>query len=302
MDHRLDGPKRHLNFEEQVQIAAEEYADYLVSEDIYGNSHDMAKKPLDPARQRERRRNMKKPKMKDPNTVIEERLTGAPVNAVSRYYYWSNSVTLPDMKPIHQYFGQTEKRNRFSLEHVRQEDLEMRRSVPIKYDERANHYNSEYEFIGDAYAAYLDGSISSGKSSYGQLTSWSTHQVSDHFYFSEIVIEKIASQAVYDVDGILALAGEISKNPFTDVRGQAAEAKINQNGVIINLRVVLAYGVNGREVFREIRNNVSNQIKAMTDLDVDAVHIEVVDIMTREEFNTRYESQASDIQKQQLAK
>lgn len=120
--------------------------------------------------------------------------------------------------------------------------------------------------------------------------------VQDSFHFSEEVIEKIAAQAVRDIKGVLALSGNMCDRSYLDEA--VVEAHMNDGKLVIDLNVVLAYGVNGREVLKDIKDNVCKQIEAMTGLSVDAVHIEVVDIMSREEFYAHYESQAPEIQHQ----
>lgn len=290
--------------------------------------------------------------------AVEERLSGTPVDAAGRYYYWSDGVMPPEMTPSRNHYGAEPHPSltpvhRQHYDTVRYGDMEARRAIPVRYDGGSSDYSSEYGAVSDAYYHYLqdrnrgryqyDGDYfpnyyetDYGINAYDRYynpqqyqeptlshsdfyryrrprpqtidADWSVVEprrkkrderpVQDSFHFSEEVIEKIAAQAVYDVDGVLALSGNMADSSLLEE--PAAEAHLNDDKVVIDLNVVLAYGINGRDVLREVKDNVCEQIQAMTGLSVDAVHIEVVDIMAREEFNARYDSQAPELQRQQI--
>ncbi len=289
--------------------------------------------------------------------AVEERLSGTPVDAAGRYYYWSDGNMPPDMTPTRGHYGAEPHAalspvRRQHYDTVRYGDMEARRAIPVRYDGGASDYSSEYGAVSDAYYHYLqerdraryqyenDYFPNYYETDYGVNVydryynpqqyhqeapmshidayryrrpqtidaDWSVVEprrqkrddrpAQDSFHFSEEVIEKIATQAVYDVDGVLALSGNMSDSSL--LGESAAEAHMNDDKLVIDLNVVLAYGINGREVLRDVKDNVCEQIQAMTGLSVDAVHIEVVDIMPREEFNARYTSQAPELQRQQI--
>ena len=242
---------------------------------------------------------------RDPYDAPEERLRG---QALDRYYYWGSGVMPPQMQ---QNPGRYMRHPSY-YRPLRVDDYETQVSVPVRYDYVTNQYDSEYGDVSDLYAAYMENrDVNEYRRRRGVSVprlrrdvfrpKEETKRREDTFTFSEKVLEKIAAQAVRDVDGVLAMAGDVSNSIFERFTQQSTKAEVVDEGVRIDLRVVLAYGVNGKEVFKQVVEHITKQIQSMTDLSVDAIHIEVVDIMDRDEFNAQYQSQAPDVQATQRA-
>ncbi|MFP5522153.1 hypothetical protein [Peptococcus simiae] len=111
------------------------------------------------------------------------------------------------------------------------------------------------------------------------------------FSLSREALQKVFAQAVADIDGLLALDGQMAGTEAGQAAGQ----------VDLNLQAVLAYGAKGREIFRALSDSLDAALQDQAGLSVHTCHVEVVDIMVREDFNDRYQSQAPDKQKDQRA-
>lgn len=117
------------------------------------------------------------------------------------------------------------------------------------------------------------------------------------------VVAKIARIAVNSVDGILEMKGNIadsigsffgsneSKNAGVDVEVGEREAKIN-------LDVIIEYGKNARQMFNDIQRVVGQNVKEMTGLDVVTVNVDVVDVLTKQEYAEKQQKAREDDKKQ----
>lgn len=112
----------------------------------------------------------------------------------------------------------------------------------------------------------------------------------DTYMFSNLVLEKIAGIAAREIDGVLALKGNIVANltsSFIDrspnpTRGVSVE--VGEENVIVNLKMILEYGAPAPDIFKVLRARIAEQIHTMTGLTLVELHVEVVDVMTFEEF------------------
>lgn len=236
---------------------------------------------------------------RDPYESGEERMSG---QALERYYYWSDGIMPPHMQQTQGAYMRPQKPYR----PLQVDNYEMNSAIPARYDYVTSQYDSEYGDVSDLYGAYLENrdlneyrrhrGINAPRPRFQHFEAPKPQRNKDTFTFSEKVLEKIAAQAVRDVSGILAMAGDVSDSLFDRFKNAGPRAEVVDEGVRLELKVVLAYGVNGKEVFKEVVDNITKQIQEMTDMTIDAIHIEVVDIMDRDEFYQQYASQASEAQ------
>ncbi len=112
----------------------------------------------------------------------------------------------------------------------------------------------------------------------------------DSFTFADHVIEKIAGIAAREIKGILALKGSfisnvtggIMDNSGDPTRGVSVE--VGDNAVVVSLKMIVEYGAPAPEIFKQLRQHVGQQLSVMTGLNLVELNVEVVDVMTREEF------------------
>ncbi len=286
---------------------------------------------------------------RDVQEAQNERLKGTPVDARSRYLYYSEGSMPPSMyAPLGRYDARRAGRPR-AQDRTSYGQYDARHSSVYGALDKRALYDNEYTAVSDAYARYLrsegrgdgayvntvDGGRPQGRKDayddyYDHLDYDAVHATTydsaydaydryfdensgwqwtdsydtdlekeyknreeDSFQFTEKVLAKIAAQAVQDVEGVLAMCGNMNRCSLDG--DMDVSAYVRQNNVVVDVKVVLAYGLNGLEALKKVRQNIHDQIKAMTGMSVEAVHIDVVDIMPREDFYARYDSQAGEI-------
>lgn len=103
------------------------------------------------------------------------------------------------------------------------------------------------------------------------------------------VVAKIARIAVNNVDGILEMKGNIADSigsffGSNDSKNAGVNVEVGEREAKINLDVIIEYGKNARQIFNDIQRTVGSNVKEMTGLDVVTVNVDVVDVLTREEY------------------
>ncbi|MDO5047642.1 MAG: Asp23/Gls24 family envelope stress response protein [Anaerococcus sp.] len=105
------------------------------------------------------------------------------------------------------------------------------------------------------------------------------------------VVAKIARIAIKNIDGILEMKGNIADSIgsfFSGGREEASTAgvsvEVGEKEAKVNLDVIIEYGKNATRIFNEIKKVVKANIKEMTGLDVVTINVNVVDVMTRKEY------------------
>jgi len=109
------------------------------------------------------------------------------------------------------------------------------------------------------------------------------------------VVAKIARIAVNNIDGILEMKGNIADSigsffGSNDRKTAGVNVEVGEREAKINLDVIIEYGKNARQIFNDIQRIVSTNVKEMTGLDVVNVNVDVVDVLTREEYAEKQQS------------
>lgn len=109
------------------------------------------------------------------------------------------------------------------------------------------------------------------------------------------VVAKIARIAVNNIDGILEMKGNIADSigsffGSNDRKTAGVNVEVGEREAKINLDVIIEYGKNARQIFNDIQRIVSANVKEMTGLDVVTVNVDVVDVLTREEYTEKQQS------------
>jgi uncharacterized alkaline shock family protein YloU len=117
--------------------------------------------------------------------------------------------------------------------------------------------------------------------------------------FDDQVIKKIAGIAVSDIPGILGLSGNALTNltdKFTNGSNptKGVNAEVGTKQVAIDLDVIGEYGKNIAEVFAEATKKVSEAVKNMTGLDMIEFNMNVDDVMTKAEYEEKFENKKKD--------
>lgn len=109
--------------------------------------------------------------------------------------------------------------------------------------------------------------------------------------FEDQVIEKIASIACNEVQGVLDMKGGFFSGVQEQFGGRdmtkGVSASVGEKETTIDLSIILEYGQSAPRVFEELKENVGQNISQMTGLKVMEVNVKVEDVMTRKEFEQK---------------
>lgn len=103
------------------------------------------------------------------------------------------------------------------------------------------------------------------------------------------VLAKITKKVVTKVDGVLDLQGGILNSitsTFSNEQESTSGISINQSNdtCLVELSMILEYGKKANEVFKEVDRLVKKEVYELTGVKVQAVKLEIVDLLTKEEF------------------
>lgn len=106
------------------------------------------------------------------------------------------------------------------------------------------------------------------------------------------VVEKIASRGANEIDGVLDMKGNvlsmIQEGLGGSDRSKGVDADvIDEDNATVELSVIMEYGKSAPEVFDEIKRVVEDDINKMTGLNVAELVVNVVDVMTKDEFDQK---------------
>ncbi|MCW6701242.1 Asp23/Gls24 family envelope stress response protein [Anaerococcus sp. NML200537] len=107
---------------------------------------------------------------------------------------------------------------------------------------------------------------------------------------SDKVLAKITKKVVDKVDGVLDLQGGLLNSitsSFTNKEEESTSGiSINQEErqCIVEASLILEYGKKAALVFKEIDSLIKQEIYELTGIKVAAVKVDIVDVLTKEEF------------------
>lgn len=116
--------------------------------------------------------------------------------------------------------------------------------------------------------------------------------------FDNSVIEKIASIASSEVEGVLDLQGGVFTG-FQERFGsgdltKGVDANVGEKEAALDIKIIVEYGKSAPKIFEKIKQIVSQQVNLMTGLDVVEVNVNVKDVMTRKEYEQKNRSNNED--------
>ncbi|WP_296114077.1 Asp23/Gls24 family envelope stress response protein [uncultured Anaerococcus sp.] len=109
---------------------------------------------------------------------------------------------------------------------------------------------------------------------------------------SDKVLAKITKKVVDKVDGVLDLQGGILNSitsSFSNNEESTAGISVNQEEAtcLVEASLILEYGKKAANVFKEIDTLVKKEVFDLTGVKVQAVKVDIIDVLTKEEFNKR---------------
>lgn len=115
--------------------------------------------------------------------------------------------------------------------------------------------------------------------------------------FDKSAIEKIASVAASQVDGVLDLKGGvltgIQETFGTTDMTKGVSAEIGEKEAAFDINVIIEYGKSAPIVYENIKRIVSDHILTMTGLHVVEVNLKVVDVMTAQEYYSKKKTEST---------
>lgn len=108
--------------------------------------------------------------------------------------------------------------------------------------------------------------------------------------FDEQVIAKIVATTIKSVEGIATVK---NTGAFSGIVGRGSNEGINievgETEVAVDLRLVLEFGKNAREIYEQLRMAIEEKVMEMTGLKVVEVNAKIVDVLSSEDFKARME-------------
>jgi uncharacterized alkaline shock family protein YloU len=96
------------------------------------------------------------------------------------------------------------------------------------------------------------------------------------------VIEVITSLAAAEVEGVATMRGNFASGVAEKLgrksHGKGVKVDLAEDGISVDVFVVMNYGVSIPDVARKIQDNIHQTLKTMTAIDLNAVNIHVVGI------------------------
>ena len=116
---------------------------------------------------------------------------------------------------------------------------------------------------------------------------------------NENVVEKISSKAAQKIDGIIDMKGNLLSRVQEGLGGndktKGVDADVvDDKNTKLDLDIVLEYGKSATDVFDQIKKVVGQDIKDMTGLNVIEMTVNVVDVMTQDEYDQKNGNNTDD--------
>ncbi|BAO07049.1 Asp23/Gls24 family envelope stress response protein [Enterococcus mundtii] len=107
--------------------------------------------------------------------------------------------------------------------------------------------------------------------------------------YDDKVIQKIIAIALERIDGLLTVDGGFFSNVAgklvnTDNETAGIETEVGKKQVAVDMSIVVEYGKDIEDIFKQMKEIISEEVANMTHLDVIEVNVNVTDIKSKEEF------------------
>lgn len=108
------------------------------------------------------------------------------------------------------------------------------------------------------------------------------------------VIEVITGLAASEVEGVFSMRGNFAAGVVERLgkknHGKGVKVELREDGVKIDISLVLNYGVSVPEVAREVQTNIQQALQTMTSITLDSINVHVLSIHldVQEEANEAY--------------
>lgn len=114
----------------------------------------------------------------------------------------------------------------------------------------------------------------------------------DSLVFNDAVVEKIVALAAREIKGVLDLKGGFISGiqesfNFGDDETKGVDATIDDKDAVLDVKMILEFGQSAPRIFEELKQYATKQLELMTGLNLVELNVEVVDVMTRKDFEEK---------------
>lgn len=107
--------------------------------------------------------------------------------------------------------------------------------------------------------------------------------------FDEQVISKIVMMSIKDVDGVATVRSGGGAF-FGRGTNSGINVEVGETEVAVDLRLILEFGKNAKEIYEELKSSIEEQVHNMTGLKVVEVNAKIEDVLNSEDFRAKLES------------
>lgn len=179
-----------------------------------------------------------------------------------------------------------------SLKREEAQDVTVQKNKPAPFTTQPNQNvpQPEKRGHGESKHGYLDhsaykneGEINPADAMTGELT------------YEDKVIQKIIGLSLGNVDGLLTVDGGFFSNVAeklvnTENVTAGINTEVGKKQVAVDLSIVVEYGKDIEDIYKQIKRIISQEVHKMTHLKVNEVNVKVVDIKSKEEYEKERET------------
>lgn len=120
----------------------------------------------------------------------------------------------------------------------------------------------------------------------------------DRLTYDDEVIKKITALAANDVTGVLGMSGNLFEGVRESFGGnekmtKGIQADVGEKQVAIDIEVFVEYGKSIPDIYKEVKESVASNIRNMTGLELVEFNMNVDDVYTREEYESKRSNNSS---------
>ncbi|CAM3111680.1 Asp23/Gls24 family envelope stress response protein [Leuconostoc rapi] len=107
--------------------------------------------------------------------------------------------------------------------------------------------------------------------------------------FNDKVIRKIVGYAIENVKGLLGVDGGFVSNiknkiVNSDDPTDGIDVEVGKEQVAVDLNVIMAFGHNAHDIYKELRKVTETQLEKTTSLKLVELNVQIIDIQTQAEY------------------
>lgn len=123
-----------------------------------------------------------------------------------------------------------------------------------------------------------------------QNTNTEQYEAKGELTFDDKVIQKVVGYAIENVTGLLGVDGGFVANiknkiVNSDNPTDGIGVEVGKEQVAVDLNIIMAYGYNAHDIYKQLTQVITKQVKETTSLTLVELNVEVVDIQTQKEFD-----------------